>query len=209
MGSSFLTTINVLLGLYCVVIFLKMAIQFGLPTHPGRFTMYLVTLCAAVFFSLKGLAGLGWLAPVYFLKWRTLPIVAGSMALLLQVISTLGQLSLLQQKIFSRLPLIASLLVFAFFPSKADFFFILCLSSGTIFLTVSVGKVRYQKRMFFKMVLFLALFGLFTLPNNYWTYVAGELFLFPALFYFSIFQKTFGISALIEQHQIESPGVAP
>lgn len=207
MGSSFLTTINVLLGLYCVLIFLKMVVQFGLPNHPARFTLYLVTLCAAVFFSMKALAGLGFLAPVYYMQWKSLPLVAGSIGLLLQVITTLGQLTVIQQKVFSRIPLLAAVIVYSLFSSKANYFFGFCILASAVFLSVSVGKARYQKRMFFKMVLFLSLFGLSTLFNHYWLYVTGELFLFPALFYFSIFQKTFGISALVDDFQSEGPGV--
>jgi hypothetical protein len=208
MGSSFLSTINIGLGLYSLILFVKLLIQFGLPNHPARFTLYLVSLCVSSFFVIKGLTGIGLVAPMLFIKWRTLPLVAGGLALLLQVITSAGQLSLIQQKVVSRLPLMAGLLVFAFFSDLAEYFFATCIIASALFLSISVGRVRYQKRIFFKMVLSLALFGLLILPNYYWSYVVGELFLFPAIFYFFIFQQTFGVSALVEEFQSESLGVA-
>ena len=117
MGSSFLTTINVGLSLYSIILFLKSVIQFGLPNHPARFLLYLVSLCACVFFTLKALTGLGYISPIDFLRWRALPMVAGSLAMLLQVITTVGQFSMIQQKVISRIPLMAALLVYAFFPT--------------------------------------------------------------------------------------------
>lgn len=207
MGSSFLTTIYVLLSLYCCIAFLKLIIQFGLPNHPARFTLYLVSMCATAYFLMQALAGVGLMSPIDFLRWRVLPLVAGGLALLLQVISTQGQFSLIQQKVISRLPLIAALLVFAFFQAYANGFLVLCLVAGLVFLTVSVGKARYQKRMYVKMILFLGLFAAGTFSNSFWIYVVASCCLFPALFYFFIFEKTFGVSALVEEHQSEGPGV--
>lgn len=206
MGSYFLTTINVLLALYCVVAFIKMVVQFGLPNHPARFTLYLISLCVTAYFSLKAATGLGFLAPVYYLQWRSFPLVAGSIGLLLQVITILGQMGILQQKIFSRMPLLGGLIVFAFFSVYTEVFVGFSLALATLFLSVSVGKARYQKRNFFKMVFFLSLFGASTLVNDYWVYALGELFLFPALFYFFIFQKTFGINAMVNEFQAENSG---
>lgn len=207
MGSSFLTTINVGLGLYSIILFLKLIIQFGLPNHPVRFTMYLVSLCATAFFTMKAIVGLGFIPPVEYMKLRVLPLVIGSLALLLQVITTIGQFSLIQQKIVSRMPLIAGLLVFAFFPQKAEVFFAACVLTAALFLSVSVGKARYQKRIFFKMFFFLVLFSGSVWINHYWVYVLGELLLFPSLFYFFVFQQTFGVSALVSQFQSEDLGV--
>lgn len=208
MDSSFLTWVNVGLGLYSGISFLKILIQFGLPNHPVRFTSYLVCLCATAFLVMKAMTGLGLLAPVYFLKWRPLPLVAGGLSLLLQVITTVGSFSLIQQKVVSRLPLIAALLVYAFFSAYADWFFAMCLLVGAGFFSISVGKARYQKRMYFKMVFFIALFVLFSWFNQYWPYVVGELFLYFALFYFFIFQQTFGVSAMIEGYQHSREGAS-
>lgn len=198
MGSSFLTCLNVGLALYSGILFLKLIIQFGLPNHPVRFTAYLVSLCLTVYFGMRAATDLGWLAPIYYIKWRPLPVLAGSLGVLLQVITAVGEFSHIQQKVISRMPLIGALLVFAFFPSKADWFLGLCMLASAVFLSISVGKARYQKRTFFKMLLFLGLFGVGVLINNYWLYMFGEIFLFFAVFYFFIFQQTFGVSALVE-----------
>lgn len=207
MGSSFLTTINVGLSLYSIILFLKSIIQFGLPNHPARFLLYLVSLCACAFFTMKALTDLGYVSPMDFIRLRALPMVAGSLALLLQVITTVGQFSMIQQKVISRIPLMAALLVFAFFPTHADKFFGVCILAGVLFYSVSVGKARYQKRMFFKMAFFLSVTFLLAMINIFWVYIIGQLFLFFCLFYFYIFQQTFGITALVEKFQAENSGV--
>ena len=200
MGSSFLTAIDIALALYCVSHLLKNIIQFGLPNHPSRFTLYLVTLCASAFFALDVMADLALIPPYDFMRWRAFPLVAGSLGLLLQVITTVGQFGMIQQKIISRIPLIGALLVFAIFPNHADVFFTLSILATVLFLSVSLGKARYQKRTLLKMSLFLGLVGLCTLFNVYPLYIVSKLFLFPALFYFFVFEQSYGVSALIEQH---------
>lgn len=207
MDSSFLTWVNVGLGLYSGISVLKMIIQFGLPNHPARFTLYLVCLCAAAYFGMKALTGLGILSPLHYLKWSTLPLMAGSLGLLLQAITTAGQLSLIQQRVMSRIPLIGSLLVFFFFPNSAELFFGACILAGAAFLAFLGGRARYQMRMFLKMAFFLGIYGIFINLGQYWAYVMGEMVLFFALFYFFIFEQTFGVSSLVEGYQHSREGV--
>ena len=203
MDSSFLTLVNVALGLFAIYSTVKLIIRFGLPNHPGRLTIYLVTFCAAIYFGMKAAVVLGVVPPFAWLRWRTLPLVAGSLALLLQVFSIIGRISHLQQKVISRLPLIAGLLFFAFFPAYADYFFMgtIVISGG--FLSISVGKSRHQKRLYAKMTLFLVLFLFFSMTNIYWLYVIGEAFLLGALFYFYLFEESIGVKALIEDYSNE------
>lgn len=204
MGSTFLTAINVVLGLYCVIIFIKNIIQFGLPNHPARFTVYLMLLCTAAYFMMRALVDLSFMNPFDFMRWRTLPLVAGSLGLILQVIAIVGRFSHIQQKIISRIPLMGAILFFAFFAQYADWFFGASVLVAVLFLSISVGKARYQKRMLMKMTLFLGIFGLFRLINHFSLFVVGELFLFPALFYFFIFEQSCGVSAMIEEHHAQS-----
>jgi hypothetical protein len=204
MGSSFLTTINVGLALYCLIVFFKSVVQFGLPNRPSRFTLYLVMLCAVFYFSMKAVAGLSYLSPLDYLHWRPLPIVAGGLGLLLQVITTVGKFSHIQQKIISRVPLIGGLLVFSLLPIYAEQIFVLCILASVLFLTVSVGKVRYQKRMLMKMSLFLGVSFALTLVNSYVTYVVSELLLFPSLFYFFVFEQGCGVSTLVDKFVSEN-----
>ena len=206
MGSSFLTTINVGLSLYSIILFLKSIVQFGLPNCPSRFLLYLTSFCASAFFTMKALTVLGYLAPFDFIRWQAFPLIAGGVALLLEVVSTLSYFSVLQQKVISRLPIMASALVFAFFPSHSDKLFWVCVLASVLFLSLSVRKARYQKRAFLKMVFFLGIYGLSVLMNQYWVYILGELFLFGSLFYFSIFQQAFGISGMIEKFQADNSG---
>lgn len=211
MDSSFLiwswpSVINIGLSFYSVILFLKLVIQFGLSNHPARFTAYVVSLCATVYFALHVAVDLQILSPLLWLKWKTLPLVCGSLGLLFQAIMTAGQFSIIQQKVISRLPLIAGLLCFAFFPTKAEFFFALSILAGSIFLTVSLGKSPYQARAFLKMSFFLLLIYGLKWVNQYWAFVLGEFLLFFGLFYFYLFEHTFGITALIDKLDPQTEG---
>ncbi len=203
MDSSFLTLVNVSLGIFSTYSLVKVLVRFGWPNHPARLTIYLVSFCAAMFFVLKAMVGLGMLSPFLWLKWKTLPLVMGSLALLLQAITTVGAISRIQQKVISRLPLMAGLLCFAFFPQFAEYFFAVAVIAGLGFLSVSVGKARHQKRLFFKMAIFLGLFQVFRLFNDYWLFVVGESFLLVAMFYFSLFEESLGLKAFLEELSLD------
>ena len=207
MDSSFLIWIGVGLSIYSGISFFKLMTQFGLPNHPVKWISYLLCLCVTFYLGLNAMMSLGVLEPIFFLKWRTLPLVAAGLALLLQTITLVGNFSLIQQKIVSRIPLIGALLVFAFFPPYADQFFILCLIAATVFLSISVGKARYQKRQYFKMILFFAISMTFSRVDQLWAQVIGESILFVSLFYFYVFEQTFGVAAMIESYQNSQEGV--
>lgn len=198
MDSSFLTVVNVALGLFAAYSFFKIIVRFGLPNHPGRLTIYLVSFCAAIYFGMKAAFGLGIVPPLVWMRWRTLPLVAGSLGLLLQVFSTIGQISQMQQKVISRLPLITGLLFFVFFPAYADYFLIGTVVVGVAFLSISVGKVRHQKRLFLKMCLFMLMFQIFQAFHIYWIFVIGEALLLVAMFYFFLFEESLGVKTIIE-----------
>ena len=200
MSPSMLTAVNIGLGLYCLLMFIKMIVQFGRPNHPARLTAYFLCLCVTSFFVSKALVGTGFISPWSWLKYRPLPMVAGSLALLLQVIICGTNFSLIQQKVVSRLPLIGGLLVLAFFPTKAEIFVGASIFAGCILFALS-DKARYQKRAFFKMTLFLLLFYGLRLLNIYWVLIFGEVMLFFALFYLFIFEQTFGVAAIVDEHQ--------
>ncbi len=199
MDSSFLTLVNVALGLFAIYSLVKLVTRFGLPNHPARLTIFIVSFCAAIYFGMKAAVGLGLVPPFAWLRWRTLPLVCGSLTLLLQVFSTIGNISRLQQKVISRLPLIAGLLFFVFFPAYADYFFIFTVALGAVFLSISVGKARHQKRLYAKMTLFLFLFLLLSKTNIYWLFVAGESLLLVAMFYFFLFEESLGVKTMIEE----------
>ena len=206
MGSSFLTTMEIGLGIYSLLQFFKIIIQFGLPNHPGRFSLYLVSMCVAGYFTMQALASLGFMAPLDFMRLRSLFLVVGSFTFLIQLVALIGNFTHIQQKVISRVPLILGIMVYGFMPDQADFFFILAVILGGAFLSVSVGKARYQKRLYFKMMLFLALVGAAYLSQIYWVYVIGQIFLFPSLFYFFILEKSFGVKVMMEKFQNENAG---
>jgi len=211
MDSSFLWSplhiVNLALAIYCGILFVKILIQFGLPNHPMRLTVYLTSFCLSLFFLGKSLAGADLISPWLWLKYRPLPMIAGGLTLLLQVIVCIGKFSLIQQKVISRLPLIGALLCLAFFPTKAEIFLGATLAAGGLFLMFSVGKVRYQKRAFFKMLFFLLIFYSLRWVNVYWILVLGELFLLPAIFYFYVFQQSIGVASLMDDHYQEQEGL--
>ena len=195
---SSLTLINVGLALYSLISFVKILLQFGLPNHPAKCLTYVTCLCVVTYFGWASLVGLGFVGPFEWMRWKSLPMVIGSLALLVQVITLAGNFSLIQQKVISRIPLIAGLLCLSFFPTASEYFVGLGLAAGGLFLSVLVGKVRYQKRLYFKMCFFILLFWGLSLINLYGVYVVGQALLFVALFYFFIFESTFAVMSVTD-----------
>lgn len=206
MDSSFLSGLHISLGLFACILFIKMMVQFGVPNHPARFVSYLVGLCVATYFSGLALTDLSLVNPWLWMKWRSLPLVAGSLCLLLQTIMLAGNFSLVQQKVISRLPIMAAFLCFAFFSNSADVFVSSFLVLGGLFLIISVKKARYQKRLYLKMLLmFLIHLGL-NYVNIYWVYVVGQLFLFFTVFYIFLFEHSFGLMGLVDDFKTSIQG---
>jgi hypothetical protein len=204
MGSAFLTTFHLGLSLFAVIHFIKSIAQFGLPNHPARFSMYLVHLCVASYLVMQSLTDLHFVTPWHFMSFSAYPLVIGSLALLMEVTSIVGQVSQFRQRILSRIPLIAGLVTATFFNLYAEKIAVGFICVSVLFLIVSVGKTRYQKRILFKMVLFFGLFIGCKASQIFWVYTFGVLFLFPTLFYLFIFQQSFGISSLVEDYQENS-----
>jgi uncharacterized BrkB/YihY/UPF0761 family membrane protein len=53
----------------------------------------------------------------------------------------------------------------------------------------------------------MGLYGLLQLPQQIWVYLVGQLFLFGAVFYFFVFEQTFGVSALMDEFTGSQEGV--
>ena len=206
MDSSFLSGLHISLGLFACILFIKMIIQFGVPNHPARFVSYLVGLCTAGYFTGLALTDLSLVNPWLWMKWRCIPLIAGTMCLLLQTIMLAGNFSVIQQKVISRLPIMAAVLCFAFFPSSADLVASCFLLAGGLFLIISVKKARYQKRLYLKMLLmFVIQLGL-NYVNVYWAYVIGQLFLLIAVFYIFLFEQSFGLMGLVDDFKTSIQG---
>lgn len=198
MDSSFLTGIHITLGLFACLLFIKLIVQFGIPNHPARFVSYIVGLCLTIYFVGLAATDLNYLSPWKWMKWRSLPMIAGSLCLLFQTIMLVGTFSVIQQKIVSRFPIIAALMCFAFFPAQADAFASWFLVAGGLFVIVSVKKARYQKRLYLKMLMLFLLHVGFNYINSYVVYVIGQVLLFFIVFYIFIFEHSFGIAAMVD-----------
>ena len=208
MDSSFLTGIHIVLGLLACILFLKMIFQFGLPNHPARFVSYVVGLCAATYFCGLAATDLGMLSPWTWMKWRALPLIAGSLCLLFQTIMLVGNFSLIQQKVVSRLPLMAALICFAFFSEYADGFATWFLIIGGLFLIISVKKARYQKRLYLKMLLIFLIHVGLNYSNYYLSYVLGQILIFFVIFYLFIFEHSFSIAIMMDNFKESIEGVS-
>lgn len=202
MDSSFLIGFHIGLGLLSCALFIKMIIQFGLPNHPARVVAYMVGFCTAVYFSGLAATDLELITPWMWMKWRPLPLIAGTLCLLLQTIMLIGNFSLIQQKVVSRIPLMAALLCFAFFNAYADQVAGAFILLGGLFLIVSVRKARYQKRTYLKMALMYLLHLGCLFSGWYPVYVLGQMFLIATVFYLFIFEHSFGVAALVDDFKM-------
>jgi hypothetical protein len=198
MDSSFFTVIYLISGILALTLFLKMIIQFGLPNHPLRFISYLVGFCMVALTVGLALTDLNYISPWDWIRIRSLPLIAGSLCLLIQTIMLAGSFTLIQQKIFSRLPFMAALLCFAFFYEFADVLASIFLILGALFLIISVKKARQQKRLYYKMLGMFLLDALLRRSGFYWGYLAGQLFFMLGIFFLFLFEQSFAITALID-----------
>jgi hypothetical protein len=206
MDSSFLSGLHISLGLFACILFIKMMIQFGVPNHSSRVISYLVGLSTATYFVGLALTDLSLVNPWLWMKWRALPMIAGSLALFLQTIMLTGSLNQLRQKAMVRFPILAALLCFAFFSYYADFFLCCFLILGGLFLIISVKKSRYQKRLYFKMLLMFLIQLALNYVNIYWAYVVGQVFLVFTVFYIFLFEHSFGLMGLVDDFKISIQG---
>ena len=206
MDSSFLSGLHISLGLFACILFIKMMVQFGVPNHPARFISYLVGLCVATYFTGLALTDLSLVNPWLWMRWRSLPIITGSLCLLLQTIMLAGSFSIVQQKVISRLPIMAALLCFAFFHSYADVFASGILLIGGLFLIISVKKARYQKRLYLKMLLMFLIHLACVFINIYWVYIVGQVFVALAVFYTFLFEHSFGLAAMVDDFNESAQG---
>lgn len=206
MDSSFLSGLHISLGLFACILFLKMMIQFGVPNHPSRFVSYLAGLCVTGYFVGLALTDLSLTNPWSWMKIRALPMVAGSLCLLLQTIMLARNFSLGEQKVMARLPIISGFLCFAFFSHSADLIATVILFLGGLFLIISVKKARYQKRLYLKMLMMFLIHLALNYVNIYWAYVVGQIFLFVAVFYIFLFEHSFGLMGLVDDFKTSIQG---
>ena len=199
MDSSFLTGIHIILGLQACFLFFKMLIQFGLPNHPARFGAYVVGLCITLYFFGLALTDLNLFPALVWMKWRALPLIAGSLCLLLQTIMLVGRFSLVQQKIISRMPLMAALLCSAFFSQYADHLAVFFLFFGCAFLVILVKAARYEKRLYLKMGLMLLLSVILVQGHTQIAYLISQLFLLLMVFYAFLFEHSYCVAALMDE----------
>jgi len=199
MDSSFNNALEIVLAVFAVLAFLKLMIQFGLPRHPLRFLIFMVSLSLIFWLCGDTAATFKVISMNQWLRWRALPLVVTGVGLLIEAISIIGNLGYLQQKVISRIPLIASLVCFAIFPQKSFLFFVLSICVGFCLLLIGKDKARYQFRLYGKMLICLIL-GISLKPYNLvMTGIFSYVFFFGMLVYFFLLQQSFGISALIDE----------
>lgn len=197
MDSSFLIGIHFCMLFVSLVLFFKLIIQFGLPNHPKRFVSYALSFLVTLYLAGQFSADLGMVNPWFWMKWRALPLVAGSLFLLFQTIMLLGSVSFLQQKVMSRIPVLVSIMIFGFFSELADIFTVVFVSVSALVLLIPKIQSRHMKQIYFKFLLFSGLAWIMEL-TNYNLYLVGQVFGFFSLFYLFNFQHCFNINGLID-----------
>jgi hypothetical protein len=206
MDSSFLISIHGLIAILTCVLFIKLVVQFGWPNHPGRLTAFLIGLCATFYFVGSFIVDLGYVPQKAWEHWRALPLIAGSLCLLLQTMMAGGNFSLIQQKIISRIPLMGALICSTLFPQVAlqlSMSFILC---GALFFIISVRKSRYQKRIYYRLVIFILFYVFLMASQITGLLVLAQIFLIGAIFTLFAFENSFGVWALTDDFRQDSEG---
>ncbi len=207
MDSSFLIAFHGLIGLLSCVLFFKMLVQFGWPNHPGRLTAYVVGLCLCFYFMGVILADLGYFPQKAWAHWKALPLVAGSLCLFLQTIIAGGNFSLIQQKIISRIPFMGALICSALFPQLAEPLSVIFILLGCFFFIISVKESRYQKRIYFRLVVFVLFYSGCLISTWIFLQILAQFFMIGAVVSIFAFENSFGVWALADEFRQDLEGV--
>jgi hypothetical protein len=198
MGSSFLTVLHSGLALFAGLAFFKLIIQYGRPNHPLKVISYLTTF--AVFLLILGdpLADLGFISAWDWIKWQTLPLMASCFGLIFEIIMVLGGFNQLQQKIMTRLPLLAALLGYTFLKEHLQIIIPVTLILCLFLLIFSTKNLAFFRRVFIKMTIML---GLSSLLLNYgaWNFQwLRAILLYFSFFYFYLYQQGLAAISLVD-----------
>lgn len=202
MNSSFLLVIHFALSFYTLAIFLKSLFQFGLSNIYRKFFNYFLNLLLALYFGLFFVADLGFFIRNSLFKLQHLLIIMGSVSFMIQSLSYIHRTSKIKSRTLVRLPLLGGLLVWTFFLDHIVMIKDITLVLFFLYTTWLITKQalsRYLKRALFKMCFFSLLSFLssqvYFLKEAYFHFIL----LFPALFYFYLYQHVLGISQLIDE----------
>jgi len=133
---------------------------------------------------------------LHFEKLKNLSLALGTCGFLVQLISVLGNFSMIQLKIFTRIPVLFALISFSM-----DFKFLtrlICLTLllGLVLVITNFDKARYQARIYLKLI-FMFCFYLFLLEDTFYGQVLSYLPLCFTFYYYFKFQESVSIQALI------------
>lgn len=207
MDSSFLIWPSFVLGLVSLLLFGKMLIQFGLPKHPLKFFAYSITLSWTLLWIGASLVQLDVMDMNTWTRWKAVFLLWPALGLLMEMISQLGQFSLIQQRLMTRFPIIGSLVALSFMPQWVPFLvgFFLLLVLAIFF--IQVGRFRYHKRLFIKFLFLLAMTGLSPfLPEVFRPWYLMVVLLGSGIYFF-LLQNTFCVTAHLEQYEAKETGL--
>jgi hypothetical protein len=190
MDSAFLTlqlTLEGSLFLFAFVLFIKLIVQYGGPTRPLKTLSYLTSASVVLFLGFNFFMSLGLVEYSLWLKARPILLATAASGIFIEAVLITEDFPNRQEKFIAKIPLLIGFLIFTAFPQYVEFLSTLLVLGGGWVLYRSPGRLRYQKRIFVKLLIFLALSALTS-----W-------FGFFVLFYFFLFQQTFGLMSLLER----------
>jgi hypothetical protein len=159
-------------------------------SNPARYLLFMMAASPIFYWGLEVAAFYPENVDIKASFWKIFPLIILGTGLLIQIFTMIGHLGFIQQKIFSRLPPLVALVVTFFYSSRGNELFYILLGTASLFLIFLVKKARHQKRIILKMMLFLGLYAI--------SPIIRPLFMGIALYYYYIFQQTFGFSLKVE-----------
>ena len=190
MDSAFLTlrlTLEGSLFLFALVLFIKLLVQYGSPSRPLKLLSYLTSLSVVLFLGLSFFDDLNFLDHAFWLKARAILLATVASGLFVEALLLTEDFPNRQEKFIAKIPLLIGFLIFTALPRYVEVLALGFILGGAWVLVRSPGRLRYQKRIYTKLFIFSVLSAI-----TPW-------FGFFVLFYFFLFQQTFGLMSLLEQ----------
>jgi hypothetical protein len=197
MDSSF----NFLLGLVVLIFaasyFIFQLFHFGVSRSSVTFIRITTSLSMLAVLGMETFMMNHVLYQMNFMKWLPFIYVVFGVGLLVETIFILGTFQVIQLKIFSRIPILASLVTYATFPNQAKVIALLSVLVGFLLFGIFLKKPHYQKMVYVKLTALIVLITIFKSVSFLGVeYILLILSLF-FIFYFFLFQKCIGIKELI------------
>ncbi len=196
MNSSFHDLFGFLTLIFSFVMCVRLMVQFKFPDHPMKFMSYLVSLSLVFYLAIDLVVQMDENKYASFEKLRSLSLVLSSTGLLIQSVSIIGNFSLIQLKVLSRIPVLFALVSYSMSSNLLAILLFPTLLLSLFLMIFNMEKARYQIRIYIKLICLFCLYLVFSKNIFFGQIFSTVLVCFSAHYYFK-FQEAICVQTLM------------